>query len=123
MNVQNEVKWNDGASNPFPIFGGDHRNLAGEPCQDPYRYPNTNWVDLLLKKSSSHEQHMLSITGGTDKLRTKSTFNYQKGDGYYENRSYERIAGRINNDYLISEWIRANIDLDFSKSNSINPAG
>ena len=123
MNVQNEVKWNDGASNPYSQYSEETiATWLENHAKDPYRYPNTNWVDLLLKKSSSHEQHMLSITGGTDKLRTKSTFNYQKGDGYYENRSYERIAGRINNDYLISEWIRANIDLDFSKSNSINPA-
>lgn len=65
---------------------------------------------------------MLSVSGGTEKLRTKSTFNYQKGDGYYENRSYERIAGRVNSDYTVSDWLRTNIDLDFSKSNSINPA-
>jgi TonB-linked SusC/RagA family outer membrane protein len=123
MNVQNEVKWNDGASDPYSQYSQETiASWLDNHATDPYRYPNTDWVNLLLKKSTSHEQHMLSVSGGTEKLRTKSTFNYQKGDGYYENRSYERIAGRINNDYLVSDWLHTNVDLDFSKSNSINPA-
>lgn len=123
MNVQNEVKWNDGASDPYSQYSQETINSwLSNNANDPYHYPNTDWVDLLLKNSTSHEQHVLSVSGGTEKLRTKSTFNYQKGDGYYENKSYERIAGRINNDYKINEWLRANIDLDFSKSNSIKPS-
>ncbi len=123
MNIQNEIKWNDGASNPYSQYSQETiASWLDNHARDPYHYPNTDWVNLLLKKSTSHEQHVLSVSGGTEKLRTKSTFNYQKGDGYYENRSYERIAGRVNSDYTVSDWLRTNIDLDFSKSNSINPA-
>jgi TonB-linked SusC/RagA family outer membrane protein len=123
MNIQNEIKWNDGASDPYSQYSQETINSwLSNNATDPYHYPNTDWVNLLLKKTTSHEQHMLSVSGGTEKLRTKSTFNYQKGDGYYEHRSYERIAGRINNDYNISDWLHTNIDLDFSKSNSISPS-
>ncbi len=123
MNIQNEIKWNDGASDPYSQYSQETiASWLDNHASDPYRYPNTDWVSLMIKNSTSHEQHMLSVSGGTEKLRTKSTFNYQKGDGYYEHRSYERIAGRINNDYMISDWLRTNIDLDFSKSNSISPS-
>ncbi len=123
MNIQNEVKWNDGASDPYSQYSQETiASWLGKNATDPYHYPNTDWVNLLLKSSTTHEQHMLSVSGGTEKLRTKSTFNYQKGDGYYENRSYERFTGRVNNDYNIADWLRANIDVDFSKSNSINPS-
>ncbi len=123
MNVQNEVKWNDGASDPYSQYSQETiGSWLTNHAVDPYHYPNTDWMNLLLKKSTSHEQHMLSVTGGTEKLRTKSTFNYQKGDGYYESKSYERIAGRVNNDYLVNDWLRTNIDLDFSKSNAISPS-
>ena len=123
MNVQNEVKWNDGSSDPYSQYSQETVNSwLSNNAKDPYHYPNTDWVDLLLKNSTSHEQHMLSVSGGTEKLRTKSTINYQKGDGYYANKSYERIAGRVNNDYKITDWLRANIDLDFSKSNSNSPS-
>jgi TonB-linked SusC/RagA family outer membrane protein len=123
MNIQNEVKWNDGSSDPYSQYSQETINSwLSNNATDPYHYPNTDWVDLLLKNTTSHEQHSFSVSGGTDKLRTKSTFNYQKGDGYYDNKSYERLAGRVNNDYKITDWLRANIDLDFSKSNVINPA-
>jgi TonB-linked SusC/RagA family outer membrane protein len=123
MNVQNEVKWNDGASDPYSQYSQETiASWLGNNATDPYHYPNTDWIDLMLKNSTAHEQHSLSVSGGTEKLRTKSTFNYQKGDGYYENKSYERLAGRINNDYKITDWLRANIDLDFSKSNAISPS-
>ncbi len=123
MNIQNEVKWNDGASSPYSQYSQETiASWLGNNATDPYHYPNTDWVDLTLKKSTSHEQHTLSISGGTEKLRTKTSFSYQKGDGYYLNKSYERFAGRVNNDYKIADWISANFDLDFSKSNSISPS-
>lgn len=123
MNVQNEIKWNDGASDPYSQYSQETINSwLSNHATDPYHYPNTNWVDMILDKTTSHEQHMFSVSGGTEKLRTKSTFNYQKGDGYYMNKSYERLAGRVNNDYKITEWLRANIDVDFSKSNDIKPS-
>jgi TonB-linked SusC/RagA family outer membrane protein len=123
MNIQNEIKWNDGSSDPYSQYSQETiASWLSNNATDPYHYPNTNWVDLLLKKSTAHEQHSLSVAGGTERLRTKSTFNYQKGDGYYENKSYERMAGRVNNDYKITDWLHANIDLDFSKSNSISPS-
>jgi TonB-linked SusC/RagA family outer membrane protein len=123
MNVNNELKWNDGATNPYGMYSQETiASWLTNHATDPWHYPNTNWVDLILKKSSFHEQHSLSVSGGTEKLRTKSTFNYQNGEGYYKNKSYERFAGRINNDYKITNWLNANFDLDFSKSNAISPS-
>jgi len=123
MNVQNEVKWNDGASDPYSQYSQETiGSWLSNNAKDPYHYPNTDWVDLLLKNSTSQEQHVLSVSGGTEKLRTKFTANYQKGDGYYENKSYERFAGRSNNDYQVTNWLKANLDLDFSKSASIKPS-
>ncbi len=123
MNVQNEEKWNDGAADPYSQYSQETINSwLSNNAEDPYHYPNTDWVNLMLHKTTSHEQHMLSVTGGSDKLRTKSTFNYQKGDGYYENKSYDRYAGRVNNDYKITNWLNTNLDLDFSKSASITPS-
>ena len=121
MNVQNEVKWNDGASEPYSQYSQQTiDSWMSNNAIDPWHYPNTNWIDLCLKKSTTHQQHTISVSGGTEKLLTKFTFNYQKGDGYYENRSYERFTGRVNNDYKVTDWLRANIDIDFSKSEAIS---
>ncbi len=122
MRVQNEIKYNDGATNPYSVYSEDYINsYMANNAIDPYHYPNVNWVDLILKKTTTHQQHSFSLSGGTDKVRTKATFNYQKGDGWYVNRSYERFAARINNDYYITKWLHASINVDLSKSESIKP--
>lgn len=122
MNVQNEVKYNDGATDPYSQYSKETIDgWMANNAKDPYHYPNTNWVDLLLKKKTSHQQHSFSLSGGNDKVQTKFSFNYQTADGYYKNKSYERYAGRVNNDYKINSWIKANVDIDFSTSNSIDP--
>lgn len=122
LNIQNEIKWNDGASDPYSMYSQDYINsYMDNNAIDPYHYANTDWVDLMLKKTASHQQHTLSVSGGTEKLRTKFTFNYQDGEGYYENRGYQRYAGRVNNDYKITDWMRFNLDLDFSTSESTSP--
>ena len=95
MNVQNEIKWNDGASNPYSQYSQETINSwMANNAMDPYHYPNTDWVDLLLKNTTSHQQHNFNVSGGTDKLQSKFSFNYQTADGYYANKSYERYAGR-----------------------------
>ncbi|MGM9760272.1 MAG: TonB-dependent receptor [Parabacteroides sp.] len=123
MNIQNEIKWNDGASDPYSQYSQETINSwMDNNAKDPYHYPNTDWVSLLLKNTTSHQQHSFNVSGGTDKLQSKFSFNYQTADGYYDNKSYERYAGRVNNDYKVNDWIHANLDVDFSASESISPA-
>lgn len=123
MNFQNEIKYNDGAKDPYSQYSQDFINSYMEKnATDPYHYANTNWVDVLLKNTASHQQHSLAVTGGTDKLKTKFTMNYQTADGYYKYRSYDRYAGRINNDWKINNWIAANVDANFSYSESQAPS-
>ncbi len=123
MKTVNDLKYNDGASSPFSEFTEEYINeYPSKNASDPYHYPSTDWLDVVLKKTTSHQQHTISINGGKDNLKTKFTMNYQKGDGYYDNRSYERYAGRLNNDWQVTKWLKANVDLDFSKSESISPS-
>lgn len=123
LNVQNEIKWNDGASDPYSQYSQETINSwMSNHAKDPWHYPDEDWVDLALKKTTSHQKHSFSAMGGTDKLKSKFSFNYQTGDGYYKNKSYERFSGRVNNDYQINSWIHANVDLDFARSRSQSPS-
>ncbi|MBQ0149797.1 MAG: TonB-dependent receptor [Bacteroidales bacterium] len=122
MMVTNEVNYNDGMANFYNTYSEETINgWMAKNAEDPYHYPNTDWVGLMLKKTSSHQDHAVSIQGGTDRLRTKVNLNYQNADGYFANRSYERFAGRVNNDYKINKWINASFNIDFSKSEAISP--
>ena len=76
MNVQNEIKYNDGAKDPYSQYSQETINSwLTKNATDPYHYPNTDWVDLLLKETTSHQQHTLSMSGGTDKLQSKFSYN------------------------------------------------
>ncbi len=45
-----------------------------------YEYQNTDWFDLLFRNSFS-QQHGLSISGGSEKLMNRVSFNYSKTNG------------------------------------------
>ena len=123
MNAQNEIKWNDGASDPYSQYSQETINgWMANHAKDPYHYPDEDWVSLLLKNTTSHQQHSFNVSGGSDKMQSKFSFNYQTADGYYDNKSYERYAGRVNNNYKVNNWIHANLDVDFSVSESISPS-
>ncbi|MBQ0006208.1 MAG: SusC/RagA family TonB-linked outer membrane protein, partial [Alistipes sp.] len=123
FNVQNEMKWNDGAQSQTSVYSQELIDgWMANNATDPIHYPNTDWTDLVIKKTTSHQQHNFEVAGGNDKLRTKLSLNYQTGNGYIANKSYERFSGRINNDWRIAKWLGVKADVDFSKSRWENPA-
>ena len=123
MNLQNEMSWNDGAASPTAIYSQEIiDNWMANNAKDPVHYPNTDWIDLTLKKTASHQQHTVVLTGGTAKLRTKMSLNYLTSDGYYENKGYDRVTTRINNDWTINNWMKASVDVNFSQGVFVRPA-
>lgn len=123
LNIFNEITLNDGSTS-VPYLQDYIDTYMENNAKDPIHYPNTNWVDLMLNKSSSHQKHSMSVSGGSDRIRTVATFNYFKGDGYYEKKSYEKMAGRVNTDMDITKWMKASIDLQYHYSSDNNiPVG
>lgn len=82
MTGLNEMTYNDGASSPYSIYSKEMiDNYAQLRAEDPDRYADTDFMGLGLKSHTSHHRHSLSLSGGTDKL--KSNFNL----GYYSSES------------------------------------
>lgn len=123
MKVIDDLKYNDGASSPYSEYTEDFiNNYPANHAKDPVHYPDTDWFKEVFRETTSHQRHSLSISGGRDNLRTKFNFTYQNREGYYQKRGYDRYAGRLNNDWQISKWLKANVDLDFSLSDAHSPA-
>ena len=122
MKVQNELKWNDGASSEHSVYSEEYINSYLENNRlDPDGYPDTDWMDVLLKNSTQHQKHTFTLSGGTDKLLTNFSLNYYASDGIYDVKKYKRYNGRLNNDYKINNWIHANVDLNFAYSENVSP--
>ncbi|TNF46644.1 MAG: TonB-dependent receptor, partial [Bacteroidetes bacterium] len=124
MQLANELRWNDknNDANEYPLYTKDVVDNYDElNAQNPNTYPNTNWVDLILEDKAPRQSHVLSITAGTKAVRTNASLAYDKTEGLFYNKSYERISARLNNDITINKRLSANIDFNFKRSNSEAP--
>jgi len=116
MKIQNELKWNDNhnTGSEYPLFPKDLiENYASLHAQNPDQYPDTDWLGLLLKDKVPRQSHLLSVTAGSEKIRTKVSIADDLSNGLYEKLSYERISVRANNDITVNKYISAAIDLNY----------
>lgn len=129
MEMINEVAWNDGGNQPgadYNIYSKDFiDSYAENHRQDPQAYPITDWVDELINDQAPSTSHGLALTYGTDVMKTRASVNYEKSDALYNNRSYERITSRINNQIKITDFLSANISGSYryylNENATVNP--
>jgi len=88
---------------------------------DPLFHPNTDWIKLMFKPSTTQTQHNLNINGGTENVKYFVSFGYFTQGGLYndkiykpgyntENR-YSRTNFRSNLDFKISKRLNAKINI------------
>ncbi|MDD4199280.1 MAG: TonB-dependent receptor [Paludibacter sp.] len=78
---------------------------------NPMAYPDTDWLDMLIKKNALQTQHNLTISGGTSKVRYFASLGVFTQDGlfkalekeYNSNFSYNRYNYRVNLDMDITK--------------------
>jgi len=118
MQIVNELRWNDNGNdgNEYPLYPQETvENYRELNASNPDVYPITDWVDLILKKSAPRQRHVLDISGGGDAIRTKASIVYDKFDGLYEGRTFERITTRINTDGNITDKLGVTADIFFRR--------
>lgn len=126
MEMVNELKYNDNPSGGrFPIFTEDQvNNWVERNATDPDNYPITDWHDLCLRKSAPRQTHAISLSGGTEKVKTRASFSYESQDGLvkYVTDNYNRFQIRLNTDITINKFIAASIDATFAQAKREKPA-
>ena len=123
MEITNELRYNDNpAGGWYQTYSEDQiNNWLKYSETDPNNYPNTDWRDLILKSSAPRQKHAINIAGGSKAVRTKASFTYDKIDGLYADRYYERFMLRVNNDFKINKYLGATLDFNFKRSKSHQP--
>lgn len=88
---------------------------------NPLLYPDTDWTDMLIKKTALQTQHNFSISGGTERLRYFASLGVFTQDGLFKSFEEEYNANFKYNRYNY----RLNLDLDVTNSTlvSINLGG
>jgi TonB-linked SusC/RagA family outer membrane protein len=107
--LRNLAQANDGIG---PAFSQDALNHY-KNGDDPTRYPNTNWRDLLMKKYSAQQRYNLNVSGASKSMK------------YFVNASYLNQGGQFKTEanlpydpsFSLSRYnFRSNIDVRLNKS-------
>lgn len=89
--------------------------------QEVYFYKNygnnTDWVDAISQTGLTGE-HNLSLQGGGEKARYYSSVGYYDSKGVTKGTSFQRINGRLNLDYVVSDRIRFKTDISYTHTNT-----
>jgi TonB-dependent starch-binding outer membrane protein SusC len=73
---------------------------------DPVNYPNSDWIDAVIKPYSLQDQQNLSVSGGGPDVQYFVSLGRRHQDGIYKNTNLE-----------FEQWnIRSNIDINLSKN-------
>ena len=116
MRMTNLALENEGASPLFP----DNLITAFENGTDKYKYPNTDWFDVLFDNAAIHE-HNLSIRGGTEKSTSFLSFNYLNQEGMVPNTKTERYGMRANLEMNVNSWFKVSGRMNYSHKVSDEP--
>lgn len=106
-----------------PTFNDSYiQNYKDNMNSDPDTYPNVNWFDEVLTESGLSHSHFLTLSGGSERLRTIANIGYYDQKGLIPNTQFNRYTLRLNMDFDISKTVSAQIDahLGMGKSNEPN---
>ncbi|HTN37168.1 MAG TPA: TonB-dependent receptor [Arachidicoccus sp.] len=93
------------------IFGGD--NYAWANVQKGWAngswngslVPTTDWGDMVLRTGVTQE-HQLSASGGSDKIKTYASVGYLSQKGTQKGQDYTRYSGKFSIDLKPLSWFR-----------------
>ena len=96
INQNGRPYWDDFRTEKILAHYNDPSQPAGVPDPgNPSQWisvANTDWIDVLQRDYYPQQNHTISVSGGTEKLRYYSSFGYfnQKGISKQFDEKYER---------------------------------
>lgn len=71
---------------------------------DGSKVPTTDWLSLATRPAVIHE-HTVNVSGGTDKIKSYTSFGYLDNRGSVVGQDYRRYTINTNNEYTPFKWI------------------
>ncbi len=119
MQADNEMRWNDNGNTGTEYGTYPQEIVDNYPslhADNPNLYPDVDMWDLVIKDRALRTSHALSLSAGTNVIRSKVSLAYDYDDGLYEKRKFERFSARFNNDITINDFISATADIFWRRS-------
>ncbi|MBN2744133.1 MAG: SusC/RagA family TonB-linked outer membrane protein [Marinilabiliaceae bacterium] len=111
----------EGYQNSFGVpLNTNTRREFSYSLDDPYYYynysANTDWMDAITRDGFTNN-HDFSISGGGSKAFYRFSVNYQNTTGTTIGNDLDRLSGRLNLDYFISDKLK--MRADFSVAHAV----
>lgn len=111
----NAAQLRDGVSEENLAFNADMIE-AFRTHSNPMVYPDTDWTDMLIKKTALQTQHNFSISGGSKRVRYFASLGVFTQDGLFKTfNTHGHETGFKYNRYNY----RVNMDVDVTKTTSM----
>ncbi|UEG54158.1 TonB-dependent receptor [Mucilaginibacter daejeonensis] len=106
------------------IFGQDALAFANiekgwaNGTYDGSLVPTTDWGSMVIRTGLTHD-HVLSASGGTDKIKAYTSFGYLHQDGTQLGQDYNRYSAKVSVDASPTKWLTmgGSINASFGKQN------
>lgn len=89
---------------------------------DRDQYPNTDWLNETMTNNGLMQNHFLTLSGGSKRIRTVANIGYFDQNGIIENTNFKRYTFRMNTDMDISEKFSARIDAHLALTKRLSPS-
>jgi len=88
-------------------------------ASDPYLYPNTDWKSILIRDWAPQQQHNLSLSGGSERIKYYGFLGYLNQQSMFKTNGgdFSRIHLQSNIDAKVTD--RLSMQVDFSSINEI----
>lgn len=87
---------------------------------DPWLYPDTDWMDEVTTKGAPISRQNLQVSGGTESVRYLTSLGYLRQDVNFKNapKGYQQFDLRLNIDAKISEALSVDVGLYSRQENN-----
>lgn len=109
MEFINEAAGNSNLSKPYSAENIQKWKEAYEQGADPLLWPNSDWNDQF--QTANTFNHSLSVSGGTEKVKSFLSVNYDKSPGIIENTGYTKTSIRSNSQIQATSWLNLGMNL------------
>ncbi|MBW7889436.1 MAG: TonB-dependent receptor [Chitinophagaceae bacterium] len=117
MRMQNVAYENAGATAPFP----EDTIKKWVNSTDRIRYPLVNdWINVMFSPAPQQD-HTLTLSGGTDRVRSLLSLNLFDQGGVIPNSHSQQPSVRLNTDFKVSERITVSGDFNYRIKNYMQP--
>ena len=71
---------------------------------DGSKVATTDWRGMVTQQSITTD-NIISVSGGTDKIKAYGSFGYLNNKGTIKGQSFERYTAKANVDFAATKWL------------------